>query len=224
MPPPMTRCGRSTSAAPATTSVRVPTGWPRTRGGEQRPRTGDLLRRIPHAANRVIELVHTIHLPVVSSVRGVAAGLGCNLALAADFTVAADDAVFWEPFAARGFSPDSGSTWMLPRLVGLTRAKRMLLLGEKVSATDAADWGLIHQAVAAADLDRVDRRAADSTGRRTHGGARAGEASHSLRAARHTEPVDAAGTVRRRAVLPDCRFQRRARGLPGTTHAAVPGR
>jgi 2-(1,2-epoxy-1,2-dihydrophenyl)acetyl-CoA isomerase len=124
-------------------------------GGEQRPRTGDILRRIPHAANRVIELVHGIHLPVVSSVRGVAAGLGCNLALAADFTVAADDAVFWEPFAARGFSPDSGATWMLPRLVGLTRAKRMLLLGEKVNATDAADWGLIHQAVAAADLDRV---------------------------------------------------------------------
>ncbi len=103
----------------------------------------------------MIELVHGIHLPVVCSVRGVAAGLGCNLALAADFTVAADDAVFWEPFAARGFSPDSGATWMLPRLVGLTRAKRMLLLGEKINATDAADWGLIHQTVAAADLDRV---------------------------------------------------------------------
>jgi len=69
--------------------------------------------------------------------------------------VAADDAVFWEPFAARGFSPDSGATWLLPRLIGLTRAKRMLLLGEKVSAADAADWGLIHQAVAAADLNRV---------------------------------------------------------------------
>jgi 2-(1,2-epoxy-1,2-dihydrophenyl)acetyl-CoA isomerase len=124
-------------------------------GDRQRPRTGDILRRIPHAANRVIELVHGIHLPVVISVRGVAAGLGCNLALAGDFTVAADDAVFWEPFAARGFSPDSGSTWLLPRLIGLTRAKRMLLLGEKVSGTDAADWGLIHRAVPAADLDRA---------------------------------------------------------------------
>ena len=129
--------------------------WVATNSGEQRPRTGDILRRIPHAANRVIELLHDIHLPIVASVRGVAAGLGCNLALAADFTVAADDAVFWEPFAARGFSPDSGATWLLPRLIGLTRAKRMLLLGEKVSAADAADWGLIHQAVAAADLDRV---------------------------------------------------------------------
>ena len=61
---------------------------------------------------------------MVCSVRGWAVGLGCNLALAADFTVAADDAVFWEPFVARGFSPDSGATWLLPRLVGLARAKR----------------------------------------------------------------------------------------------------
>ena len=117
-------------------------------GGDQRPRTGDIVRRIPHTAHRVIELVHGIHLPVVCSVRGFAVGLGCNLALAADFTVAATDAVFWEPFATRGFSPDSGATWLLPRLIGLTRAKQMLLLGDKVSATDAADWGLIHQAVA----------------------------------------------------------------------------
>jgi 2-(1,2-epoxy-1,2-dihydrophenyl)acetyl-CoA isomerase len=119
----------------------------------QRPRTGDLVRRIPHAAHRVIELVHSIQLPVVCGVRGWAVGVGCNLALAADFTVAATDAVFWEPFLDRGFSPDSGSTWLLPRLVGLARARRMLILGEKVSATDAAEWGLIHQAVRPAELD-----------------------------------------------------------------------
>ncbi|WP_347683424.1 enoyl-CoA hydratase-related protein [Mycobacterium sp. B14F4] len=118
-----------------------------------RPRTGDLIRRIPHTANRVIELVHTIQLPVVCSVRGWAVGLGCNLALAADFTLAADDAVFWEPFVGRGFSPDSGSTWLLPRLVGLARARRMLLLGEKIGAADAVEWGLIHQAVPDSQLD-----------------------------------------------------------------------
>jgi 2-(1,2-epoxy-1,2-dihydrophenyl)acetyl-CoA isomerase len=128
-------------------------GAPPVSGG--RPRTGDIVRRVPHTAHRVIELVHSIHLPVICSVRGWAIGLGCNLALAADFTVAATDAVFWEPFAARGFSPDSGSTWLLPRLIGLTRAKQMLLLGDKVSAADAADWGLIHQAVGAADLDET---------------------------------------------------------------------
>ncbi|MEE2853401.1 MAG: enoyl-CoA hydratase-related protein [Actinomycetota bacterium] len=121
----------------------------------QRPRAGDLVRRIPHAAHRVIELLASIQLPVVCSVRGWAVGFGCNLALAADFTVAADDAVFWEPFIDRGFSPDSGSTWLLPRLVGLARARRMLLLGEKVSAPDAADWGLIHQTVSGPDLDHA---------------------------------------------------------------------
>ncbi|WIM89624.1 enoyl-CoA hydratase-related protein [Candidatus Mycobacterium wuenschmannii] len=129
--------------------------WVATNNDERRPRAGDMLRRIPHTANRVIQLVHEIHLPVVCSVRGYAAGLGCNLALAADFTLAADDAVFWEPFAARGFSPDSGATWLLPRLIGLARAKRMLLLGDKVGAAYAADWGLIHQAVAAPELDRA---------------------------------------------------------------------
>src|SRR6202012_1575537 len=121
-------------------------------GSDQRPRAGDILRRTPHTAHRVIELIHDIQLPVVCTVRGFAVGLGCNLALAADFTVAADDAVFWEPFATRGFSPDSGATWLLPRLIGLARAKQMLLLGDKVSATDAADWGLIHRAVSPTEL------------------------------------------------------------------------
>jgi len=101
----------------------------------------------------VIELVHGIQLPVVCSVRGWAVGLGCNLALAADFTVAVDDAVFWEPFIGRGFAPDSGGTWLVPRLIGLARARKMLLLGEKVSGSDAADWGLIHRCVSATELD-----------------------------------------------------------------------
>ncbi|BBY79427.1 enoyl-CoA hydratase/isomerase family protein [Mycolicibacterium pulveris] len=132
--------------------------WVATNSAGQRPRTGDLVRRIPLTSNRVVELIHTIALPVVCSVRGWAVGLGCNLALAADFTVAADDAVFWEPFIGRGFSPDSGSTWLLPRLVGLSRAKQMLLLGEKVDAHQAAEWGLIHRAVAASELDAVSEQ------------------------------------------------------------------
>jgi 2-(1,2-epoxy-1,2-dihydrophenyl)acetyl-CoA isomerase len=132
--------------------------WVATNSSGQRPRTGDLVRRIPHTANRVVELVQIIQLPVVCSVRGWAVGLGCNLALAADFTVAADDAVFWEPFVGRGFSPDSGSTWLLPRLIGVARAKEMLLLGEKVSASDAADWGLVHRCVSAAELDDVSEQ------------------------------------------------------------------
>jgi 2-(1,2-epoxy-1,2-dihydrophenyl)acetyl-CoA isomerase len=127
----------------------------------QRPRAGDLVRRIPHAAHRAIELVGSVQLPVVCSVQGWAVGFGCNLALAADFTIAATDAVFWEPFVDRGFSPDSGSTWLLPRLVGLARARRMLLLGEKVGATDAVDWGLIHQAVSRPELDDAAEKLLD---------------------------------------------------------------
>lgn len=129
--------------------------WVATNSSGERPRTGDLVRRIPLTSHRVIELVQSIALPVVCTVRGWAVGLGCNLALAADFAVAADDAVFWEPFLARGFSPDSGSTWLLPRLVGVARARRMLLLGEQVGGTDAAAWGLIHDAVPGADVDDV---------------------------------------------------------------------
>lgn len=127
--------------------------WVATNADAQRPRTGHLLRRIPLTANRVVELVATIALPVVCTVRGWAVGLGCNLALAADFTVAESAATFWEPFVSRGFTPDSGATWLLPRLAGPARARRMLLLGEQITGDQAADWGLIHEAVPADGLD-----------------------------------------------------------------------
>lgn len=118
-----------------------------------RPRTGSLQRRTPLQAHRLVELLATIQLPVVCAVRGWAAGLGFQLALAADFTVAADSATFWEPFLERGFSADSGSTWLLPRLVGVARAKELLLLGRKLSGSEAAEWGLIHRAVPDAEVD-----------------------------------------------------------------------
>jgi 2-(1,2-epoxy-1,2-dihydrophenyl)acetyl-CoA isomerase len=127
--------------------------WVATNSDVQRPRAGHLLRRIPLTANRVVELVATIQLPVVCAVRGWAVGLGCNLALAADFTVAESEATFWEPFVSRGFTPDSGATWLLPRLAGLARARRMLLLGEQITGEQAAHWGLIHDVVPADALD-----------------------------------------------------------------------
>jgi len=127
--------------------------WMATNSGDgQRPRTGDLVRRIPHAAHRLIELVHTIHLPVVCSVQGWAVGVGCNLALASDFAVAAADAVFWEPFIDRGFSPDSGSTWLLPRLVGVSRAMELLLSGRIFSGAEGAEIGLFARALPAEEV------------------------------------------------------------------------
>jgi 2-(1,2-epoxy-1,2-dihydrophenyl)acetyl-CoA isomerase len=90
---------------------------------------------------------------VVCKIRGWAAGIGLAFAIAADVTIATDDARFWTPFAERGFTPDSGLTWMLPRRVGEVRARQMLLLGAVVSGAQAQDWGLIHAAVPAEELD-----------------------------------------------------------------------
>ncbi|MGH9276008.1 MAG: enoyl-CoA hydratase/isomerase family protein, partial [Acidimicrobiales bacterium] len=118
-----------------------------------KPRPGSIQRRTPIQAHRLIALLQEIQLPVVCVVRGWAAGLGCQLALAADFTIAAEDSRFWLPFAKRGFTADSGATWLLPRLIGIARAKQMLMLGRPVRGDEAASWGLIHGAVAGGELD-----------------------------------------------------------------------
>ncbi len=117
-----------------------------------RPRTGSIQRRTPLQAHRLIELICEVQLPVVCAVRGWAAGLGCQIALAADFTVASESSRFWEPFLKRGFSPDSGATWLVSRLIGLTRAKELLLLGREMSGREAADVGLVYRAVPDDDL------------------------------------------------------------------------
>jgi 2-(1,2-epoxy-1,2-dihydrophenyl)acetyl-CoA isomerase len=121
--------------------------------GGERPRVGSIQRRVPSLAHRLIPLVLSVQVPVVCRVQGWAAGIGCQLALAADFAVAATDARLWEPFSERGFTPDSGATWLLPRLAGVARARRMLLLGEPVSGEQAAEWGLVHEAVSPDALD-----------------------------------------------------------------------
>ena len=81
-----------------------------------KPRAGSIQRRLPSQAHRLIPLlVHGADPRWSAAVQGWAAGIGLNLALAADFTVAATDARFWTPFVDRGFTPDSGATWLLPR-------------------------------------------------------------------------------------------------------------
>jgi len=121
--------------------------------GAPKPRAGSIQRRVPVQAHRLIPLVCSVQIPVVCKVRGWAAGIGFQLALAADVTVAADDAQFWEPFVARGFTPDSGATWLLPRRVGEVRARELLLLDRRLTGAEAAAWGAIHRAVPAAELD-----------------------------------------------------------------------
>jgi 2-(1,2-epoxy-1,2-dihydrophenyl)acetyl-CoA isomerase len=139
-------------------------------GGERpaRPRVGSIQRRLPSQAHRLIPLVLSVQTPVVCRVQGWAAGIGFHLALAADFAVVADDARLWEPFTERGFTPDSGATWLLPRLVGPVRARELLLLGRPLTGAEAADWGVVHRAVAADGLDGevealVERLAAGPT-------------------------------------------------------------
>jgi len=120
-----------------------------------KPRVGSIQRRLPAQAHRLIPLLCTVQVPVVCAVRGWAAGIGLNLALAADFTVAATDARFWAPFVDRGFTPDSGATWLLPRRIGEQRAREMILLGRVVDGAEAAEWQMIHRAVPVAEVDAV---------------------------------------------------------------------
>lgn len=135
--------------------------WVGANSGDEKPRPGNLQRRLALQAHRLIAVLTEIQLPVVASVRGWAAGMGCQIALAADFTIASEDARFWVPFTKRGFTPDSASTWLLPRLIGLARAKEMLMLGRPVEATDAAAWGMIHRAVPADELDAATEALVD---------------------------------------------------------------
>ncbi len=120
---------------------------------ERKPRVGSTQRRLPNKANRLIPLMLETQVPIVAVVRGWAAGLGFHIAMASDFCLAADDARFWEPFVARGFTPDSGAAWLLPRLIGMVRTRQLLMLGEEISGTIAAQWGIIHGAYAHDQLD-----------------------------------------------------------------------
>lgn len=120
---------------------------------ERKPRVGSTQRRLPNKANRLIPLMLETQVPIVAVVRGWAAGLGFHIALASDFCVAADDSRFWEPFMTRGFTPDSGAAWLLPRLIGMVRTRQLLMLGEEISGITAAQWGIIHGAHPGHELD-----------------------------------------------------------------------
>jgi 2-(1,2-epoxy-1,2-dihydrophenyl)acetyl-CoA isomerase len=127
-----------------------------------RPRTGHLQRRLGSSAHEMILTLAAAQVPIVAGVRGWAAGVGNMLALSADVTIAAPSAKFWVPFVTKGFTPDSGNTWLLPRLVGLARAKEMVLQGKPVDGERAASWGLVSRCVAETDLDAaVEETAAE---------------------------------------------------------------
>ena len=100
----------------------------------------------------LVTTLRTLPMPVICAVNGVAAGAGANLALACDIVLAAQSASFIEAFCKLGLIPDSGGTWVLPRLLGPARAMGLALLGDKLPAEKAEQWGLIWRCLPDAEL------------------------------------------------------------------------
>lgn len=98
--------------------------------------------------------------PIVTAINGAAAGVGCSIALMGDIIIASQDAYFLQAFRRIGLVPDGGSTYLLPRLIGRARAMEMALMGEKISAPQALDWGLINEVVNANELQETAKRKA----------------------------------------------------------------
>ena len=97
--------------------------------------------------NPLIEALFALPMPVVAAVNGPAAGAGCSLALASDIVIAARSAYFLQAFINIGLIPDAGATWILPRIAGRARALEMMMLGERIPAEQARDWGMIARVV-----------------------------------------------------------------------------
>jgi 2-(1,2-epoxy-1,2-dihydrophenyl)acetyl-CoA isomerase len=121
----------------------------------------DLGASIENYYKPLVLALRRLPLPVIAAVNGVAAGAGANIALACDLVFAARSASFIQSFAKIGLVPDSGGSWSLPRLVGQARALGLALLGDKLTAEQAEQWGLIWKCVDDADLMPAVRRVAE---------------------------------------------------------------
>jgi 2-(1,2-epoxy-1,2-dihydrophenyl)acetyl-CoA isomerase len=126
----------------------------------------DLGESIEKYYKPLVMTLRNLPIPVVAAVNGVAAGAGANIALACDLVIATRAASFIQAFSKLGLVPDSGGTWFLPRLVGTARAMGLAFLGDKLSAEQAAQWGLIWRCVEDAEftsvVDALARQLADA--------------------------------------------------------------
>ena len=103
--------------------------------------------------NPIIQKIRAIEKPIVCGVNGVAAGAGANIAIACDITVASEKSSFIQAFVKIGLIPDSGGTYILPRLIGWQRAAALMMLGEKISAEEAAQMGMIYKVLPAENFE-----------------------------------------------------------------------
>ncbi|PZQ58018.1 MAG: 2-(1,2-epoxy-1,2-dihydrophenyl)acetyl-CoA isomerase [Phenylobacterium zucineum] len=123
-----------------------------TAGGGRADPAGGPNQSLLRVFNPFVAALRKSPKPIVSAVNGVAAGVGVSLAVAADLVVAAESSYFLLAFRRIGLVPDGGATWMLPKLVGKARAMELMLLGEKLPAKTAAEWGLINKVVPDAEV------------------------------------------------------------------------
>ena len=119
------------------------------RDGEPMPDLGEVVAR---QYNPIVRAIRTLEKPVICAVNGVAAGAGANIAFACDLVLAAEEATFIQSFARVGLISDSGGTFILPRIVGMQRAAAMAMLGDKIDAATAKNWGLVYDVVPGAVL------------------------------------------------------------------------
>lgn len=114
------------------------------------PDGGGQLERV---FNPSVLAMRQMEQPVITAIRGVTAGVGCGIAMAGDIILCSETAYFFHAFSKVGLVPDGGSSWLLSKAIGRVRAMRLMLLGERLGAQQALDWGLVSQVVADEELD-----------------------------------------------------------------------
>jgi 2-(1,2-epoxy-1,2-dihydrophenyl)acetyl-CoA isomerase len=123
--------------------------------GQMASETGsiDVGQRLESHYNPFVTLLRDLPIPFVTAINGAAAGVGCSLALMGDLIVAGESAYFLQAFRRIGLVPDGGSTYLLPRMIGRARAMELMLLGEKLPAAKAFEWGMINRCVPDSELE-----------------------------------------------------------------------
>ncbi len=126
---------------------------------EVQERDGDfsIADHLRQGYNRLVQRMVTLEKPIVGAINGVAAGAGCGVALACDIRVASENASFMLAFSRVGLIPDTGSTWILTRLVGYARAYEMAITADRVPAEKALEWGMVNRLAPAEQLMEIAR-------------------------------------------------------------------